>query len=79
MLSMNEVLLYLMRVAKPVVDNTDLGRLAEMSVHQWQDWVDNVRGMVITRPGLVGLSKIVDLSYTSLSSTPSTIFLSLMM
>ena len=55
MLSMNEVLLYLRKSAKPVVDEVDLPRLAEMDIPQWEDWVDSIRAMIITRSGMVGI------------------------
>lgn len=58
MLSMNEVLLYLLKSAKPMVDEADLPRLAEMGIPQWEDWVDSIRAMIITKPGMVRLSSL---------------------
>ena len=59
MLSMNEVLLYLLKSAKPIVDEADLPRLADMDIPHWEDWVDNIRAMIITRPGMVWICNCI--------------------
>ena len=50
---MNEVLLYLLRSAKPLMKESDLPKLKDYTKEQWLDQVDNVRGMLVTRPGMV--------------------------
>lgn len=52
-LSMNEVLLYLIRNCKPLLDEEDLPALVKLSKHEWQDFVDQIRGMIVTYPGMV--------------------------
>ncbi len=53
MLSMNEVLLYLLKSAKHIVEEADLLRLAEMDIPKWEDWVESIRAMIISKPGMV--------------------------
>ncbi|ELT91975.1 hypothetical protein CAPTEDRAFT_165112 [Capitella teleta] len=50
-LSMNEVLLYLLRWNKPLVAEKDLSLLLKYDTNQWQKFVDDVRGTIVTYPG----------------------------
>ena len=52
-LSLNEVLLYLLRSAKPLIEEADLPELLKLEKHEWQTWVDKVRGMIVSYPGMV--------------------------
>lgn len=51
---MNEVLNYLLRSSKPMVDETMLKQVQDYDANDWQNIVDDVRGMVVTYPGMVG-------------------------
>ncbi|KAK2161647.1 hypothetical protein LSH36_112g01031 [Paralvinella palmiformis] len=51
LLSMNEVLNYLLRVSRPLVDPADLKKYSMFTQREWQNFVDQVRGMLVTLPG----------------------------
>ena len=53
MLSMNEVLLYLLRSSRPVFCESELQRILRLEETDWQDLVDEVRGSIVTLPGMV--------------------------
>lgn len=53
LLSMNEVLNYLLRVSRPLVDPADLKKYSMFTQREWQNFVDQVRGMLVTLPGKV--------------------------
>ena len=52
---MNEVLKFLLESNKPLMEPLQLGAMTRMSDHEWQNFVDEVRGMIVTYPGKVGL------------------------
>ena len=52
-LSMNEVLSYLLRSSEPLIKKKDLEDLASFSKPEWENMVDRVRGMIVTYPGKV--------------------------
>ena len=58
-LSMNEVLSYLLKSSMPLVRSEDLRDIAAMSQGEWMDYVDEVRGMIVTMPGMVSLSLVI--------------------
>lgn len=53
---MNEVLKFMLESNKPLIDEMQLGQMLHMTDHQWQDFVDEVRGMIVSFPGKVGLN-----------------------
>nr|AMN88357.1 DROSHA [Mytilus galloprovincialis] len=59
-LSMNEVLNYLLRSSKPMVDETMLKQVQDYDANDWQNIVDDVRGMVVTYPGMKPCSLRID-------------------
>lgn len=59
-LSMNEVLNYLIKSSNLLIDPDDLGRLMVMPQYKWQDFADEVKGMVVTYPGKKPCSVRVD-------------------
>lgn len=59
-LSMNEVLNYLIKSSTLLIDPDDLPRLVAMPQHLWQDFADQVKGMVVTYPGKKPCSIRVD-------------------
>ncbi|RLU22040.1 hypothetical protein DMN91_006419 [Ooceraea biroi] len=59
-LSMNEVLNYLIKSSALLIDPEDLPRLVEMPQYKWQDFADEVKGMVVTYPGKKPCSVRVD-------------------
>ncbi|GLV45263.1 drosha [Carabus blaptoides fortunei] len=59
-LSMKEVLQYLLNSSKLLISNTDLGTMVQMSQYEWQALADEVKGMVVTYPGKKPCSVRVD-------------------
>ncbi|EFN85596.1 ribonuclease 3 [Harpegnathos saltator] len=59
-LSMNEVLNYLIKSSTLLINPDDLPRLVEMPQYKWQDFADEVKGMVVTYPGKKPCSVRVD-------------------
>lgn len=51
-LSMNEVMKYLIKSYSPLVMETDLMPMLKMSPTEWVDFVEKVKGMLVTKPGL---------------------------
>ncbi|XP_074112731.1 ribonuclease 3 drosha [Cotesia typhae] len=59
-LSMNEVLNYLIKSSTPLIDAEELDRLIAMPQYEWQNYADLVKGMVVTYPGKKPCSVRVD-------------------
>ncbi|XP_076232216.1 ribonuclease 3 drosha [Calliopsis andreniformis] len=59
-LSMNEVLNYLIKSSKLLIDPADLPRLVEMPQYKWQNFADEVKGMIVTYPAKKPCSVRVD-------------------
>lgn len=59
-LSMNEVLNYLLKSSALLIDPEELPKLVEMPQFQWQNIADEVKGMVVTYPGMKPCSVRVD-------------------
>ncbi|XP_070158959.1 ribonuclease 3 isoform X2 [Polyergus mexicanus] len=59
-LSMNEVLNYLIKSSTLLIDPDDLPRLVAVQQYKWQDFADEVKGMVVTYPGKKPCSVRVD-------------------
>ncbi|XP_045599544.2 ribonuclease 3 [Procambarus clarkii] len=59
-LSMNEVLSFLLKSSGPLIQPEDLAQLLSMSQYQWQNYADNLKGMVVTSPGMKPCSIRVD-------------------
>ncbi|KAL5011679.1 hypothetical protein ScPMuIL_010230 [Solemya velum] len=59
-LSMNEVLNYLLQSSKPLMEEMELAQLLKQEQHDWQNYVDEVRGMVVTYPGKKPSSTRID-------------------
>ena len=52
-LSMNEVMSFLLQSNKPLLDTTKLPTLLKLSRMDWTSFVDGFRGMIVTCPGRV--------------------------
>ena len=52
-LSMNEVLSYMLRSSKMLCEETELSNLLKQGESEWQNYVGAVRGMIVTYPGMV--------------------------
>ncbi len=52
-LSMNEVIQYLLRSSGKLLEESELPELLKYEKHDWSDLVDKVRGMIVTFPGMV--------------------------
>ncbi|KAL8611810.1 hypothetical protein ACOMHN_053531 [Nucella lapillus] len=50
-LSMNEVLKFLLRSSRPLVNESDLPVIQNLDQDEWQSWVEKVCGMIVTCPG----------------------------
>ncbi|KAK4310674.1 hypothetical protein Pmani_017774 [Petrolisthes manimaculis] len=59
-LSMNEVLKFLLKNSGPLIQPEDLAQLLNMSQYQWQNYADQLKGMVVTCPGMKPCSIRVD-------------------
>ncbi|XP_017877532.1 ribonuclease 3 isoform X2 [Ceratina calcarata] len=59
-LSMNEVLNYLIKSSKLLIDPNDLSRVVEMPQYEWQNIADEVKGMIVTYPAKKPCSVRVD-------------------
>ena len=59
-LAMSEVLRYLLDNSGQVVDQKTLQEMEKMNQHDWQDYVDTIKGMVATNPGMKPCSVRID-------------------
>lgn len=59
-LAMTMVLRYLLENSGPLVNDQTLARMAEMGQYEWLDFVDDIKGMVVTSPGMKPCSVRVD-------------------
>lgn len=57
---MSEVLRYLLDNSGPVVDQKKLQQMDKMNQYVWQDYVDTIKGMVVTNPGMKPCSVRID-------------------
>ncbi|XP_055387198.1 ribonuclease 3 [Condylostylus longicornis] len=71
-LSMIEVLRYLLDSSRPLVDLSHLQRMNSIPQHEWQDYVDYVKGMVVTNPTKRPSSVRVDQLDRNVSDLPET-------
>lgn len=69
-LSMNEVLNYLLNNSVLLIDPDELPKLIEMPQFQWQNFADEVKGMVVTYPGKKPCSVRVDQLDRNLADQP---------
>ncbi|CAD7014711.1 ribonuclease 3 [Ceratitis capitata] len=59
-LAISEVLRYLLDSAAPLVHPDQLHCVNDISQHEWQDYVDFIKGMLVTKPGYKPCSVRVD-------------------
>ena len=69
-LAMSEVLRYLLDSSGPLVDRETLKQMTHLSQHDWQDYVDHIKGMVVTNPGMKPCSIRVDQLDRNVSDLP---------
>lgn len=69
-LAISEVLRYLLDSAAPLVDRDQLRCLNDISQHEWQDYVDFIKGMLVTKPGYKPCSVRVDQLDRNVSDLP---------
>lgn len=50
---MNEVLSYLLKSSRPLIEEPELSEIQQYDAGEWQNLVDDIRGMVVTYPGMV--------------------------
>ena len=53
---MNEVLKYLLNSNEPLIKESELDDIPKYNKSEWNDYVDFVRGMLVTKPGMVKLT-----------------------
>nr|WDW26281.1 drosha [Amrasca biguttula biguttula] len=68
-LSMNEVLKYLLKSYQPLVDTSELKNLLTIPQPEWQDFTDYIKGMIVTYPGKKPCSLRIDQLDRDLEST----------
>ncbi|XP_052871222.1 ribonuclease 3-like, partial [Anopheles cruzii] len=69
-LAMAEVLRYLLDNSGPLVQPELLGEMMTMGQGEWQDYVDCLKGMVVTNPGMKPCSVRVDQLDRNISDVP---------
>jgi ribonuclease III len=72
-LAMSEVLRYLLDNSGPVVDQKTLKEMEKMGQYDWQDYVDTIKGMVVTNPGMKPCSVRIDQLDRSTADIPECI------
>lgn len=72
-LAMSEVLRYLLDNSGPVVDQKTLQEMDKMGQYDWQDYVDTIKGMVVTNPGMKPCSVRIDQLDRSTADIPECI------
>lgn len=70
---MSEVLRYLLDNSGPVVDQKTLKEMDKMGQYEWQDYVDTIKGMVVTNPGKKPCSVRIDQLDRSTADIPECI------
>ncbi|XP_066150705.1 ribonuclease 3 isoform X1 [Euwallacea fornicatus] len=59
-LCMQEVLKYLLDSSVPLIQRTELGSMVKMSQYEWQNFADEMKGMIVNYPGKKPCSVRVD-------------------
>lgn len=72
-LAMSEVLRYLLDNSGPLVDQNTLIDMNKMGQYEWQDYVDLIKGMVVTNPGMKPCSVRVDQLDRSSADIPESV------
>lgn len=72
-LAMSEVLRYLLDSAGALVPRATLEDMMNISQHDWQNYVDNIKDMVVTNPGMKPCSVRVDQLDRNVSDLPECI------
>lgn len=52
-LSMHQVLLYLLRSSKPLVPAEEIADMLQWEELEWQKYAEECKGMIVTNPGMV--------------------------
>lgn len=53
MLSMHQVLLYLLSSSKPLVPEEEIANMLQWEELEWQKYAEECKGMIVTNPGMV--------------------------
>lgn len=53
MLSMHQILLYLLRCNKPLVPEEEIANMLQWEELEWQKYAEECKGMIVTSPGMV--------------------------
>ncbi|CAD7089834.1 unnamed protein product [Hermetia illucens] len=69
-LAMSEVLKYLLDSSGPLVDRNTLEHMNDISQNEWQDYVDYIKGMVVTNPAKRPCSVRIDQLDRNVSDLP---------
>lgn len=55
-LSMHQILLYLLRCSKALVPEEEIANMLQWEELEWQKYAEECKGMIVTNPGTVGCS-----------------------
>ncbi|XP_055680066.1 ribonuclease 3 isoform X1 [Lutzomyia longipalpis] len=69
-LAMSEVLRYLLDNSGPLVDRRTLADMMHINQNIWQDYVDDIKGMIVVNPGMKPCSVRVDQLDRNVSDLP---------
>ena len=53
MLSMHQILLYLLRCSKALVPEEEIANMLQWEELEWQKYAEECKGMIVTNPGTV--------------------------
>lgn len=53
MLSVHQILLYLLRCNKPLVPEEEIANMLQWEELEWQKYAEECKGMIVTSPGMV--------------------------
>lgn len=53
MLSMHQILLYLLRCSKALVPEEEIANMLQWEELEWQKYAEECKGMIVTNPGAV--------------------------
>lgn len=65
-LSMHQVLLYLLRSNKPLVPEEEIADMLQWEQLDWQKYAEECKGMIVTNPGMVSLALLLCFNRKSL-------------
>jgi len=68
---MNEVLSYMLRSSRKLCEDAELASLLKLDESEWLNYISDVRGMIVTYPGMVRN----DVGFTARCTTAQSVIL----